>query len=68
MHEYAFDVKLWACVRVSANSEAEARQKMLDALTCFDVSYAEDGVRLTEASIEDDGEASELIEVDGEAV
>jgi hypothetical protein len=67
MKEYAFDVKLWAVCRVTASNEATARKKMLDVLDCIDVSYDNDGVKLTEASIEDEsGETSELIEVDGE--
>jgi len=67
MTEYAFDVKLWAAVRVIANSEAEARKKMLDVCDCLDVGYDKDGVKITEASIEDeDGETSELFEIDGE--
>ena len=69
MPEYAFDIKLWAVCRVEAESESAARKLMLDHVQCLDISYDRDGVKLTEASIEDDsGKASELFEVDGEAI
>ncbi len=72
MKEYAFDVKLWSVCRVKAKTEAEARKKMLDRLSQMDgplFSWNGDQVVLGSASIEDDdGETSELIEIDGEAV
>lgn len=68
MPEYAFDVKLWAVCRVKADSEKEARKKMLEVVDCIDIGYDSDGVLLTEASVEDDGSDSELIEINGEAV
>lgn len=66
--EYAFDVKLWAVCRVQASSEKEARKKMLDAVDCIELKFDHDGVKLTEACVEDSGEESELFEIDGEAV
>lgn len=57
-HEYLFDVKLFASVRVMASSEAAAR-KLLDEMDPVD------DMLLFGASI--DGEA-DLIEIDGEAV
>ncbi|WP_315768522.1 MULTISPECIES: hypothetical protein [unclassified Bradyrhizobium] len=74
MKEYAFDVKLWAVCRVKAEDEKQAREAMKIALDCVDVGFKFgpdiDGceVSLTEASIEDEGDSSELIEIDGEAV
>jgi len=71
MHEYAFDIKLWAVCRVRAESEAAAR-KMLQALDCINVGYRyeedADLLEITEASIEDEGGQSELFELDGEDV
>lgn len=66
-HEYAFDIKLLAAIRVRANSEAEARAKLRDALQCADSNFGQtsDGQTLTaEATI--DGEL-DLYEIDGEA-
>lgn len=69
MPEYAFDVKLWAVARVTADNEKEAREKLYAVVDCVDLSgtpgTVEHGVTLTEASTE--GEA-DLIEIDGEAV
>lgn len=65
--EYAFDVKLWAVVRVTAASEAEARDKMRDQLTSFDLNHDRDGLLIEGLSAEDIGE-DELVEIDGEAV
>jgi hypothetical protein len=63
-HEYAFDVKLWAEVRVMAASEEEARKKMAEDLGCLSIGYDNNGVRVESASIEDSGE-DEMVEVDG---
>lgn len=63
--EYAFDVKLWAVCRVRAETEAEARAKMLETIACINIAFDHDGVSVTEANIEDDGDESELFEVDG---
>jgi hypothetical protein len=65
-HEYAFDVKLLAAIRVKAASEQEAREKLAEHLQCADTNFGAwpDGSPiLAEASI--DGEA-DLYEVDGE--
>lgn len=63
-HEYAFDVKFWATVRVMAASEEAARKKMGEDLGCFSIDYDSNGIRIESASIEDSGE-DELIEIDG---
>ncbi len=69
MTEFAFDVKLWAVCRVQAKTEEEARAKMLDFVTCLDLGFDRDGVKFTEASLEDEsGRDSELIEINGEAI
>jgi hypothetical protein len=67
MSEYAFDIKLWAVVRITANSEAEAR-KLLSKIDCIGLAYHDNDIVLTEASIEDDGGQSELFEIDSEPV
>jgi len=66
MHEYCFDVKLLATVRVKARSESEARLELAGTLDCASAYFGltSDGAPLTgEASL--DGEAL-LIEIDGE--
>lgn len=68
MPEYAFDVKLLAAVRVTADDEATARKQLAEVLDCADLSVCHGGVNMPdtfEASM--DGEA-DLFEVDGEAV
>lgn len=68
MTEYAFDVKLFATIRVKASSEAEARKMLHEALDCADSNFGAwpNGDPITaEASL--DGRA-ELFEVDGEPV
>ena len=67
--EYAFDVKLFATVRVKADSEEEARADLrayLDCADCNGGAWANGDPILFEASVDDD--SPELIEVDGEAV
>lgn len=64
-HEYAFDVKLLAAIRVTAANEAEARAKLSEHLQCADANFGAwpNGEPINaEASI--DGEA-DLYEVDG---
>lgn len=65
-HEYAFDVKLLASIRVKAATEAEARAKLHAHLECVDSNFGAwpNGDPIdAEASI--DGEA-DLYEIDGE--
>lgn len=69
-HEYLFDVKLFAAVRVRADSEAEARQMMrdrIDASTANLGSWASGDPILAEVSL-DEPACDELIEIDGEGV
>lgn len=66
MHEYLFDVKLFASIRVNAATEAEALSILAKALDCADCnagSFPNGDPILFEASI--DGYA-DLMEVDGE--
>ena len=63
--EYAFDIKLWAVARVTADTLAEARSKLAEIVDCIDIGFDNGGVKLTEASAEGD---PDLIEIDGEAV
>jgi len=66
MHEYAFDIKLWAVARINAANEDEARKRLAD-INCIDVGYDEDGIKITEASLEENEDSHcELFEVDGE--
>lgn len=73
-HEYAFDIKLAAVVRVKAASEKKARAYVLKYLDCVDLSNGEKvavkgDVVVTEASAEmDDVCGPFLFEVDGEPV
>lgn len=70
MAEYAFDCVLTVALRVTANSEAEARAILNDKLDCADSNFGAwpDGSPiLGEASISDDS-APDLYEIDGNAV
>ena len=67
--EYAFDVRLWATIRVQAKTEAEARDLIKRHMHCADCNggaWPDGSPILFEASPED-GEP-DLIEIDGEAV
>jgi hypothetical protein len=65
--EYAFDVRLWAIIRVQAKTEAEARALLAEKMAC---TYCNGGAWpdgspiLFMASVDDD---MDLIEIDGEA-
>ena len=66
--EYAFDVKLFATIRVKADSEEQARAMLREHLDTADANFGAwpDGTPiLAEASMEG---TADLIEVDGEAV
>ncbi len=68
MIEYAFDVVLFAAIRVKACSEADARKQLREALDAADSNFGawRDGSPITgEASM--DGEPT-LYEVNGESV
>jgi hypothetical protein len=68
MKEYAFDVKLFAAIRVKASSEGAARAMLVERLDCADANFGcwpNGDPILAEASI--DGDA-DLYEIDGEAV
>jgi hypothetical protein len=73
-HEYAFDVKLLAVVRVEAVSLAAARTAIKKALDHADLDVSYEDLRgpvkvTTKASVElDDSNGPELVEVDGEFV
>ena len=67
--EYAFDVKLFATIRVKATSEAEARtllRKQVDAADTNFGAWPNGDPIIGEASVDDDH--PELIEINGEAV
>jgi len=69
-HEYAFDVKLFAVVRVKAPSEANARNLLttfLDAATIDEEVgvWGDSGVTITEASLSTDDDEPLLFEIDG---
>lgn len=70
MHEYAFDVKLFAAVRVIApDADAAMRtvREVIDAVSPADTDLG-DGVHLTEFSLSEDGEGEneQPYEIDGE--
>lgn len=67
LHEYAFDVKMFAAIRINAETEAEARLKLADALEAATCTTLIDGkVTEFEASV-DEGESVWLFEIDGES-
>lgn len=65
--EFAFDVKLFAAIRVKASSEHEARQIIREHLHCADANFGAwpngDPI-LAEATVDDD--EFPLVEIDGE--
>lgn len=69
MTEYAFDVKLFASIRVEADSEEQARALLREHVDCATANFGAwpngDPI-IGEASVDDDH--PELIEIDGEAV
>lgn len=68
MKEFAFDVKLFAAIRVKAPDEKTARSMLKAALDCADTNFGAwpNGDPITaEASM--DGEA-DLFEIDGKEV
>ena len=71
-HEYAFDVKLFAVVRVTAASVDEARGAIGRLLDCepFNVRFSDRSASLvvTEASAYTDDDGPDLFEIDGEFV
>lgn len=73
MHDYAFDVKLAAVVRVRAKDRETAEAMLSDCLDCADFNISIAGkygnAKVTEASIEvDDVEYPRLFEFDGKNV
>lgn len=71
-HEYAFDVKLAAVVRVVADSQAKAVEAILRDIIEIDLNFSVPStiacMRLTEASIflEHRGGSISLFEIDGD--
>ena len=65
MHNYLFDVKLFAAIRVDAASEKDAREKLALALDCASVTV-EIGGATTTFEVSADGDA-DLVEIDGES-
>jgi hypothetical protein len=69
-HEYLFDVKLFAAIRVKAASQQIARallKEHIDGMSCNGGAWPNGEPILFEASM-DDEEGDDLIEVDGEPV
>lgn len=75
-HEYAFDAKLFAVIRVRAPNQAAAIAAIEQVIECLDLSEATlDGVnstlasdvRITEVSLAEDGEGENRtpFEIDG---
>jgi hypothetical protein len=70
-HEYAFDIKMFAVVRVQADNEEKARSALERALDCADLmvrlSDVDGDMLLTEASMHlDDELGPSLFEIDGQ--
>jgi len=70
MHEYLFDVKLFAAIRVRAKSEAAARKLIGEHVngSLANVGSWPNGDPILFEVHQDDGENDDLIEIDGEAV
>lgn len=69
LHEYAFDLKLVACIRVKAKTEAEALallREHVDAADCNFGAWPNGDPILGEASLDDVNATAH--EIDGEAV
>lgn len=66
LHEYAFDVKLFAVVKVKAGTEARARIILQEALDGIYPDGAIDHLYVTSVSITTDDSEPDLFEVDGE--
>ena len=72
MTEYAFDVKMFATVRVNATSEKAARMALadinnIDLYLTTNTTYGP--LQIVSASLDDnEAETTELLEIDGEAV
>jgi hypothetical protein len=70
LHEYAYDLKLWAVVRVKAQTEKAAREAIIATLDCADLSklrLTDPAVTITEASTiaPEEGEEYKPFEIDG---
>lgn len=68
MHEYLFDVKLFAAIRVNASSREEAISKLRNGIDCSTGnfgSFANGDPIVGEVSIDGD---PDLVEINGEAV
>ena len=63
MHEYLFDVKLFASLRVKATSEEEARKLLATALDCCTINCGEINGDPLVGEASPDGE-HDLVEVD----
>lgn len=66
-HEYAFDVKLFASLRIRAANRKEADAKLRDLLECATARFGADekgDPRYMEVSL-DTEDGGELIEIDG---
>jgi len=70
MHEYLFDVKLFAAVRVKAASEKEARAMLRKAFDCADCNAGAwpNGDPITFEASQDDPDEDTLVEIDGENI
>lgn len=68
IHEYAFDVKLFAVIRVKAESLEQARVLMRKVVDATAPTELPSTVELTEFSLSEDGEDEneEPFEIDGE--
>lgn len=69
MHEYLFDVKLFAAIRVTASSPAEAISKLRNGIDCSTGNFgcfANGDPIIGEVSLDTDD--PDLIEVDGESL
>ena len=64
-HEYAFEVKLWAVVRVKAQNEEQARTSLEDLVDRIVVPGPLDSPSVAELTLSTGGDDVFLFEVDG---
>jgi hypothetical protein len=67
-HEYEFDVKLFASVKIRAPDEATARRQLAEVLDGAELSVCHGGVDMPDVFTASIDGALDLLEVDGEAV
>jgi len=61
--EFSFDADLTVVIRVTAETEREARAIVRERLCCVNIGYGEHGIEITEGTLNSDA-ALDLFEID----